>query len=38
MQWLKVPVEKDELRYKTLLKLFFWNEAGYLQLKVGEYL
>lgn len=28
MQWLKAPVEKDELRYETLLKLFFGNEAG----------
>lgn len=26
--WLKQPVEKDELRYETLLKLFFGNEAG----------
>lgn len=29
--WLQVPVEKDELRYETLLKLFFGNEAGALQ-------
>lgn len=27
-QWLSVPVEKDELRCETLLKLFFGNEAG----------
>ena len=26
--WLKNPVEKDELRYETLLKLFFWKRAG----------
>lgn len=26
--WLEKPVEKDELRYETLLKLFFGNEAG----------
>lgn len=26
--WLQVPVEKDELRYETLLKLFFGNEIG----------
>lgn len=26
--WLKVPVEKDELRYETLLKLFFGNAQG----------
>ncbi len=24
--WLALPVEKDELRYETLLKLFFGNE------------
>lgn len=29
--WLQVPAEKDELRYETLLKLFFGNEAGALQ-------
>lgn len=29
--WLYIPVEKDELRYETLLKLFFGNEAGTLQ-------
>jgi len=29
--WLKLPVERDELRYETLLKLFFGNEAGTLQ-------
>lgn len=27
-EWLEIPVEKDELRYETLLKLFFGNEAG----------
>ena len=27
-KWLTVPVEKDELRYETLLKLFFGDEAG----------
>lgn len=27
-QWLKKPVGKDELRYETLLKLFFGKEAG----------
>lgn len=26
--WLEKPVEKDELRYETLLKLFFGNECG----------
>lgn len=26
--WLKNPVEKDELRYETLLKLFFGKEQG----------
>ena len=26
--WLKKPSEKDELRYETLLKLFFGNETG----------
>lgn len=26
--WLEKPVEKDELRYETLLKLFFGNEQG----------
>lgn len=30
-QWLRLPVEKDELRYETLLKLFFGNEEGELQ-------
>ncbi|MBQ4523141.1 MAG: PadR family transcriptional regulator [Lachnospiraceae bacterium] len=30
-EWLRIPVEKDELRYETLLKLFFGNEAGVLQ-------
>lgn len=27
-EWLTLPVEKDELRYETLLKLFFGGEAG----------
>ncbi|HEX3076438.1 MAG TPA: PadR family transcriptional regulator, partial [Lachnospiraceae bacterium] len=27
-EWLEVPVIKDELRYETLLKLFFGNEIG----------
>ena len=27
-EWLTFPVEKDELRYETLLKLFFGNEQG----------
>ena len=27
-EWLAVPVVKDELRYETLLKLFFGAEAG----------
>lgn len=26
--WLQIPAERDELRYETLLKLFFGNEAG----------
>lgn len=26
--WLSKPVEKDELRYETLLKLFFGTETG----------
>lgn len=26
--WLKQTVEKDELRYETLLKIFFGNEIG----------
>lgn len=30
-EWLHVPVEKDELRYETLLKLFFGSEGGELQ-------
>lgn len=25
--WLEIPVEKDEIRYETLLKLFFADEA-----------
>ena len=28
-EWLKKPVEKDELRYETLLKIFFGNETGF---------
>lgn len=28
-EWLQKPVEKDELRYETLLKLFFGNETGF---------
>lgn len=28
-EWLKKPAEKDELRYETLLKLFFGNEIGF---------
>lgn len=31
VQWLKYPVEKDELRYETLLKLFFGKEVGSIQ-------
>lgn len=27
-EWLTLPVEKDEIRYETLLKLFFGSEAG----------
>lgn len=27
-KWLSLPIEKDELRYETLLKLFFGNERG----------
>lgn len=27
-EWLRQPIEKDELRYETLLKLFFGNEEG----------
>lgn len=27
-KWLQVPVEKDEIRYETLLKLFFGSEIG----------
>lgn len=29
IQWLNNPVEKDEIRYETLLKLFFGKEAGF---------
>lgn len=28
-EWLRKPAEKDELRYETLLKLFFGNETGF---------
>ena len=27
-EWLRLPAERDELRYETLLKLFFGNETG----------
>ncbi len=27
-EWLAIPVKKDELRYETLLKLFFCSEGG----------
>jgi len=27
-EWLTLPAEKDEIRYETLLKLFFGNEQG----------
>lgn len=27
-EWLKLPAERDELRYETLLKLFFGSELG----------
>lgn len=27
-EWLAKPAEKDEIRYETLLKLFFSNEVG----------
>lgn len=27
-KWLALPIQKDELRYETLLKLFFGNEQG----------
>lgn len=30
-EWLQIPAKRDELRYETLLKLFFGNEAGALQ-------
>lgn len=30
-EWLQIPAERDELRYETLLKLFFGNEGGKLQ-------
>ena len=28
-EWLEKPAEKDEIRYETLLKLFFGNEIGF---------
>lgn len=28
-EWLEKPSEKDEIRYETLLKLFFGNEIGF---------
>lgn len=27
-EWLQQPAEKDELRYETILKLYFGNESG----------
>lgn len=30
-EWLQIPAGKDELRYETLLKLFFGSEGGRLQ-------
>lgn len=38
-QWMKESVEKDELRYETLLKLFFGKEAGAAQtlLHIGAF-
>ena len=27
-EWLQIPAERDEVRYETLLKLFFGNVAG----------
>lgn len=27
-KWLALPIEKDELRYETLLKIFFGSEKG----------
>lgn len=30
-EWLQIPAERDELRYETLLKLFFGSEGGKLQ-------
>ncbi len=32
-RWLKTPAERDELRYETLLKLFFGKEQGAEQAK-----
>lgn len=32
-EWIQLPVEKDELRYETLLKLFFGKEGGPLQAR-----
>jgi DNA-binding PadR family transcriptional regulator len=31
-KWLTLPVEKDELRYETLLKIFFGNEQDTKQI------
>lgn len=31
-EWLQAPAERDELRYETLLKLFFGNEGGVQQV------
>lgn len=33
-EWLKMPAERDEIRYETLLKLFFGNEQGKEQAKI----
>lgn len=32
--WLRLPAERDELRYETLLKLFFGSGAGASQAKL----
>lgn len=32
-EWLAQPAEKDEIRYETLLKLFFGNEIGLTESK-----
>lgn len=29
IKWLNCPVDKDEIRYETILKLFLGNTAGY---------